>query len=140
MKKLVLFYSYTGSSKRFAEKLAQAEGAELEEVRTLKRPGTVSAYVFGSFGAMRHKKARIHQLTKDPNLYDSLILVMPIWAANPAPAFNSILDQLPAGASFDLYLVSGGGQSSREKVTAYIEQRGYQLTGYHDIVQSTIDE
>ena len=135
MKTLILFYSYTGNSKRFAENLSKKIDADIEEVKTDKRPGTIAAYVFGSFSAMRQKSVIIKPIQADISQYDHFILIAPIWAGNPAPAFNSMIDNLSAKKSVELYLISGSGNSNKDKISSYVENKGFKIFAYHDIKQ-----
>jgi len=140
MKTLILFYSYTGNSKRFAENLSKKIGADIEEVKTDKRPGTIAAYVFGSFSAMRQKSVIIKPIQADISQYEHFILIAPIWAGNPAPAFNSMIDNLSAKKSVELYLISGSGNSNRDKISSYVEDKGFKIFDYHNIKQNTIND
>ena len=140
MKTLILFYSYTGNSKRFAENLSKKIGADIEEVKTEKRPGTIAAYVLGSFSAMQQKSVIIKPIQTDLSQYDSFVLIAPIWAGNPAPAFNSMIDNLSAKKSVELYLISSSGNSNKDKISSYVENKGFQILDYHDIKQNTISE
>jgi len=140
MKTLILFYSYTGSSKRFAENLSKKIGADIEEVKTDKRPGTIAAYVLGSFSAMRQKSVIIKPIQTDLSQYDHFILIAPIWAGNPAPAFNSMIGNLPAKKSVELYLISSSGNSNKDKISSYVENKGFKILDYHDIKQNTIND
>jgi len=135
MKTLILFYSYTGNSKRFAENLSKKIDADIEEVKTDKRPGTIAAYVLGSFSAMRQKSVIIKPIQADISQYDHFILIAPIWAGNPAPAFNSMIDNLSAKKSVELYLISGSGNSNKDKISSYVENKGFKIFDYHDIKQ-----
>jgi len=140
MKTLILFYSYTGNSKRFAENLSKKIGADIEEVKTNKRPGTIAAYVLGSFAAIRQKSVIIEQIQTDLSQYDRFILIAPIWAGNPAPAFNSMIDNLSAKKSVELYLISGSGNSNKDKISSFVESKGFKIFDYHDIKQNTIND
>ena len=135
MKTLILFYSYTGNSKRFAENLSKKIDADIEEVKTDKRPGTIAAYVLGSFSAMRQKSVIIKPIQADISQYDHFILIAPIWAGNPAPAFNSMIDNLSAKKSVELYFISGSGNSNKDKISSYVENKGFKIFAYHDIKQ-----
>jgi len=135
MKTLILFYSYTGNSKRFAENLSKKIDADIEEVKTDKRPGTIAAYVLGSFSAMRQKSVIIKPIQADISQYDHFILIAPIWAGNPAPAFNSMIDNLSAKKSVELYLISGSGNSNKDKISSCVENKGFKIFAYHDIKQ-----
>ena len=140
MKTLILFYSYTGNSKRFAENLSKKIGADIEEVKTEKRPGTIAAYVLGSFSAMRQKSVIIKPIQTDLSQYDRFVLIAPIWAGNPALAFNSMIDNLSSKKSVELYLISSSGNSNKDKISSYVENKGFQILDYHDIKQNTISE
>lgn len=133
MKTIVMYYSYTGNAKRIAQQMAEKMGAELYEIKEQKRPGTVSAYIFGSFQAMRQKTTPITPLSVDLSAYDKIIFVAPIWAGMPAPAFNSCIALLPAGKEVELHIVSGSGNSNKEKVIALIERKGCAVSNYIDI-------
>jgi len=135
MKTLILFYSYTGNSKRFAENLSKKIGADIEEVKTDKRPGTIAAYVLGSLSAMRQKSVIIKPIQADIRQYDHFILIAPIWAGNPAPAFNSMIDKLSAKKSVELYFISGSGNSNKDKISSNVENKGFKIFDYHDIKQ-----
>lgn len=138
MKTLIMFYSYTGNGKTFAQKLSEEKGADIEEVKTEKRPGTVSAYVAGSLSAIRQKPKKILPIKKNLNEYDNFVLVAPIWANSPAPAFNSVMDILPKGKNVELFLISASGNSDKEKLTSFVQGKGFNITGYHDIKQRDI--
>lgn len=134
MSSLVLYYSYSGHTRQIAEELASKESADIAEIKDLKRPGTFKAYTAGSFAAIRGKAWEIQPLDADPAKYDKLILLAPIWAGNPAPAFNAVLEKLPAGKDVSLKMVSGGGKSGcRARLEAIVENKGCALEGYEDI-------
>lgn len=140
MKTLVLFYSYTGNTRALAQRLAKAQNADLEEVQTLKRPGTVAAYVLGSFAAMRHKPAAIQPIKAELAAYDRIELLFPIWASNPAPAFYSVLAALPAGKTVGLHMVSGSGASNQERISALVQERFCTVAEYKDYTSSAAQE
>lgn len=134
MSTLILYYSYTGNCATFAHELAgSTENATVEEVRTVTRSGTLATYTLGAFRAMGGKTTDIHPISADPAAFDSVILVAPIWAGNPAPAFNNMLAALPKGKELTLYMVSGGGSCSQEKITARVESAGFKIAAFHNI-------
>ena len=134
MKTLVLFYSYSGNSKRLANELAAKESADIAEIKDVKRPGTLKAYSVGCFAAMRGKAWPIQPLSADLSDYERLILFAPIWAGNPAPAFNAVLELLPAGKPVEVKLVSGSGESNcEERLKGIITNKGCSLDGFENI-------
>lgn len=97
MKTIVVYFSYTGKTKELAEKIAAAEEAELLPLTLQKRRGNFLTYTVGSFSARQHKKAKLNLFNTDFSRYDRVIIAMPIWAGNPAPAMNNILPLIQSG-------------------------------------------
>ena len=134
MNTLVLFYSYSGKTKAVAEELAQKESAAIVEIKDAKRPGIFKAFTAGCPSAMKGKSWAIQPLAVNLAEYARLILLAPIWASNPPPAFNAILDQLPSGKTVAVKMVSASGKSKcRERLDAVIQSRGSILESFEDI-------
>lgn len=57
-KTIVIYYSYTGTTKMLAEEMAEKEQADLQAVEDVNRLGTLGAYTVGIFRALRMKRAR----------------------------------------------------------------------------------
>jgi flavodoxin len=135
MKTLVIYYSYTGKTKRIAEDLAKKESADLIEVKEKKPRSKFNAYVFGSFAARGQKQAELQPFSSDFSAYDKIIIAMPIWAGYPAPAMNTIISLLPKDKKIELIMTSGSGssQSTSEKTKALIEAKGCTVIKYEDI-------
>lgn len=135
MKTLVIFYSYTGKTRELASKKAAETGADIIEVKERKKRSKFNAYVVGCFQAMKQKKAIIEPIDTDLNAYEKIIILMPIWAGHPAPAFNNIIEILPAGRQVELIMTSGSGNSgsSAEKIKAMIKVRGCEVVKYIDV-------
>lgn len=135
MNTLVLYYSYSGKTERIATEHAEQIGAHCIALKDQKLPSTVSAYVFGSFRAMRRKLAKLQPVSIDWEKYDNVVIALPIWAGNPAPAFQNICQMLPGGKAVTLLFTSGGGDSSssKEKSIQAITDRGCEVVQYKDI-------
>ena len=134
MNTLVLFYSYSGKTKANAEELAVKESAAIVEIKDTKRPGKLKAYTAGCFSAMKGKSWPIDPLHVNLAEYDRLILLAPIWANNPPPAFNAFLELLPKGKTVAVKMVSASGKSKcRERLDAIIKNRGSIMESFEDI-------
>ena len=134
MKTLILFYSYSGKTKAIAERLAAAEAADIKEIKDAKPLGKLKAYTAGIIAAGSGKAWQIKPLEVNLEGYDNLILLAPIWAGNPAPAFNSVLGLLPKGKTVAVKMVSMSGKSScRERLEAAIKSRGSIMKSFEDI-------
>ena len=138
MNTLVLFYSYSGKTKAIAGELAAKEAAVLSEIKDDKRPGILKAFTAGCYSAIKGKSWAIQAPNVNLAEYDRLILLAPIWANNPPPAFNAVLEQLPSGKTVAVKMVSESGKSKcRERLDAVIQSRGSILESFEDIKCST---
>jgi flavodoxin len=139
MKTLIIYYSYSGKTKVFAEKKAHELDAKACQVMEKKARSKFNAYVLGSHAAMRQKQSGIIPLDVDLMDYDKIVIAGPIWAGLPAPAVNSIISLLPTGKEVEVYFTSGSGKSKgQEKVKNLILEKGCSVSGYHDIKESEI--
>jgi len=94
MKTAVLYFSRTGNSKRVAEKIAQklhGETACITDEESWKGPGGFAR------GAMFAAKWEITHPVVSPIVdykgCDRIVIIGPVWAANPAPAVYSLIMQ-----------------------------------------------
>jgi len=134
MKTLVLFYSYSGHTRKAATSYAEKESADISEIKDERRPGMLKAYSAGCFAALRGKAWPIQRLDVDMAVYQRIHLLAPVWAGNPPPAFNAILEQVPEGKSISVVMVSASGKSNcQERITALIKAHGSTLESFTDI-------
>ena len=135
MKTIILFYSFSGKTKKLAGQKANELKADIEEVIEVKKSSLFKAFTVGAFGAIRRKKSEIQPIKAGLGNYDQIIIMVPVWAANPAPVFNNMVELLPSGKKVELVMVSGGGgtRKSAEKTKALIAARGCEVVGYTDV-------
>lgn len=135
MNTIVLYYSFTGYTRRAAQELAEQLGADLVELKETKPRSKPGAFIFGSLAAIRQKESDLQPVCIDWDNYGHVALLSPIWAGNPTPAFNAIVSRLPAGKQVTLVFTSGGGssQATRKSVIAQIQARGSEVVEYKDI-------
>jgi len=133
MRTVVIYYSYSGSTKKIAEEKAEKESSDIFEVKDVKKPGKFYAYTVGCFKAMRGKKMKIEPVTIDFSRYEKIIILSPIWAWNNVPQINNILDMLPAGKKVEFVAVSASSGGKKERISEIITNRGCELLNYTDI-------
>ena len=138
MKELVLFYSYSGHTKKAAEKFAQENNFDICEVLDKKRPNKFVAYTAGCFKAMKGSGREIKPLTINETPvkfedYEIINIFAPIWAGHPAPSMNGALKLIPAGTKIKLFMVSQSGNSSKDGISKRVESLGLEIVGYEDI-------
>ncbi len=134
MKTLVLFYSYSGHTKRLADELAAKEACDIAQITDVRRPGKLKAYSAGCLAAIKGKAWSIQPLSADFSNYDRLILLSPVWAGNPPPAVNAAIELFPAGKSVEVKMISGSGKCGcEERLSGVITNKGSTLAGFENI-------
>ena len=134
MSTLVIYYTYSGRTKAIAEELAVTEPADIVEIKEVRRPGKLKAYTAGIVSSIKGSAWPVQPLDADFSKYDKLIMLSPVWAGNPAPAFNAMLKQLPSGKAISIKMVSRSGESDcRDRLEAIIKEAGGELVDFEDI-------
>ncbi len=134
MKKLVLFYSFEGNTKRIAENIAKAIDADLLE---LKPKNEISSkgfmkYVWGGRAAMMKTQPELCPLDQDVQRYDLIFIGTPVWAWTFAPPLNTFFATHPLiNKKVALFCCHGGGKGKVfEKMKAALT--GNQILGEID--------
>ena len=138
MNSVILYYSYSGHTKKIVKKLAKTQGAELIEIQTVKHHGKFLTYLLDCPRAMRHKSVPIQPITQDLSGYDLITLAAPVWAGNPAPAFNAAVALLPKHKNVQVIMVSAGGSTTKNEdaIKKHIRAQGCSVVAYKDMKQS----
>ena len=146
MKSVIVYYSYSGNTKKVAGVLAEAlrkkgETEELELV-ALDEPGSF----LGQCGrAFRHMEARIQDVNFDLSKYDLICFGTPVWAFGPTPALNTYLDKCSGiqGKEVILFSTYGSG-AGKDKCLDYMQKilSGKGATGFKrfSIQQGKVDK
>lgn len=111
MHPIVIYYSYGGNTRRMAEKISKALGADIAEIKT------VSPYT-GSYEQVVDQGQRevdsgfmpeIQPLPMDLEQYDTVILGTPVWWYTFAPAMKTFLHRNSlAGKTVHSFATNGG--------------------------------
>ena len=112
LKILVVYYSFEGSTKLIAERIAQETGADLLELKPKKdvRSKGFMKYVWGGRQASMKEKPELMVFDKDPLDYDLIYLGTPVWAFTYAPAVRSFLVTVKlTGKKIALFCCCDGG-------------------------------
>ena len=136
MKKLVMYFSLYGKTKKIAEtKYKDMKADLLVEVKETKKRSKFNVMVSGRLEAMQGKKSEIEPLNINFSEYGTIVIFMPLWGGNPAPALNSIIDLIPEGKQIELYITSAKGESvkSADNTSNQFQKRGSLVTKYVDL-------
>lgn len=95
MKRLILYYSYGGNTKKIAELIQRTVGGDIEEIKTVKPyTGDYMAVVDqGKREVDSGYMPEIQPLLVNIGEYDQIILGSPVWWYTFAPAVKTFLSQ-----------------------------------------------
>lgn len=117
MKKLVVYYSHTGSSELVAKTLEE-KGYEIrraEEKKKLPKSFFWSMMV-GGFRAGTAQKGKLVDYNPDVSEYDEIVIATPIWNGLPTPVLNSIIDKTDFGDKKLCFVFSAGSGEAPKTV------------------------
>ena len=144
MKELVLFYSYSGNTKKAAQKFGEENSCDICEVLDEKKPGKLAAFIPGIVKALKGGGRKIKPLiiiNEQSSFqngvkfedYGAVNVFAPIWAGHPAPSMNTALKMLPGGTKIKLFMVSQSGESAKDNISKRVQAMGLEIVGYEDI-------
>jgi DNA-binding transcriptional ArsR family regulator len=90
----VIFYSYSGITRRIAEGIRNASGCDLIEVKARTPYTSFSVYTKGVLRSRKEACDAIEPAEIDVSGYDLLIIGTPVWVSKPAPPANAAVRAL----------------------------------------------
>ncbi len=123
MKTLVAYYSLEGNTALVANAIAQALGADVLKLETVKPFPTsgFKKFFIGGMSVVLKRKPALKNGTVDMKKYDNIILGSPMWAGAFASPINSFIAQNAISDKTVALFVCRGG-SDTEKCFAKIKQ------------------
>lgn len=93
MKKLVVFYSRTGTTRKLGHKLAKFLKCDFEEIKDTKDRNGALGYLKAGRDATLKKLTVIKPIKKNPDKYDLIIIGTPVWAWTISPAIRTYIHE-----------------------------------------------
>lgn len=112
MKSIIIYYSYSGNTRKVADILCERLKQKGEvEIIDLQARDESRAFLGQCQRAFRHVKANIATVNFDLSGYDLVCFGTPVWAFGPAPAMNTYLEKCfgLGGKRIILFVTYGGG-------------------------------
>lgn len=116
MSTLVVYFSFTGSTKFIAEKIAETMNADIAQLKTSKEyPAEgFKKYFWGGKSVIFGEKPDLVNGPIDWNRYDTIIIGTPVWAGSFAPPIKSFISQYKIrGKRIALFASHGGGGAKK---------------------------
>ncbi len=79
MKRLVVYYSRTGFTKKVGELISNEINCDFEEIYDRKKRSGILGYIRAGRDAKHGKLTVIKEIEKNPQLYELIILGTPVW-------------------------------------------------------------
>lgn len=134
MSSIIVFYSFGGSTRKFANEMANEKKLDILEITEKKKRNIITAFIPGCVQAGKGSASKINEIEKDFGKYDEIVLAGPIWASNPAPALYSFIENyLPEGKKIKVYLLSQSGTSEHEIISKKIQDKKCELIEIVDV-------
>lgn len=125
MKSLIVYYSYTGNTRKIAERLKDILSRKGEaEIYQLKPIDESNNFFVQAIRAFAGKRAQLPDLKFDLSSYDLICLGTPVWAFAPTPAINTFLDKCKNldGKDAICFTTYGSGTGVKRCINTMIER------------------
>lgn len=95
MKTLIVYYSFDGSTKLMAEKMAEASDADLLAIKPKEEIAThgFMKFVWGGRQAMMKAQPELLPIDKNAVDYDLIVVGTPVWAWTYTPPIRTFFEQ-----------------------------------------------
>ena len=123
MKSIIIYYSYTGNTKKIASVLSEylKEKSEVQSIE-LKDLNENGKFFHQAAKAFRHKRAEIGPVNFDLTDYNLICLGTPVWAFAPVPAINTYSDKCFGIEDKDIILFTTyGSGTGNERCLNYMQ-------------------
>jgi flavodoxin len=108
-KVLVVYYSKSGTTRALATAIAQATGADIEEIVETRRRDGVAGYMRSLIEAIRRQQPPIELAKMDPSAYDLVLIGSPVWANSiPSPVRSYLTANKARLANVAFFCTLGG--------------------------------
>jgi len=91
MKKLVIYYSRTGITRKVADAIGREMKCEIAEITENKNRLGILGYIACGREALKKICPRINRFSIDPNNYDMIVIGTPVWAGKMASPVRTFI-------------------------------------------------
>jgi flavodoxin len=111
---LVVYFSRSGHTQQLAKEIARQCGADLEEIRGMGSLKGFWGYWRSGWQVLTRAEPPIAPSSKDPALYDTVVIGTPIWIQHPAPAVRTWVRRHAAEFRQVAFFCTEGGNGDRQ--------------------------
>ena len=135
---LVAYFSYSGTTKGVAEKIAESTGGTLFEINTVKTYSNV--YTESNREIRRNERPELSSAVADMDKYDIVFVGFPVWwHATPAP-INTFLESYDLKDKLIIPFCTSGGSEMDEPLPTFLDScDGIAVYGGKRVGSSEVD-
>ena len=142
MKCALVYYSYSGVTKKVIQDMNKIISGTVIEVTPDKPYNTLTAYSFGCKRARYEEADPVSPSSIDLAPYDHVIIACPVWAWKPAPPVNGAIQSLKNGKGKTASIIcTAGGQvgDSLDVMRKALEKQGIEVTGELGLIPADLE-
>ena len=136
-KTLILYYSLTGNTKACSEALQKALGADILEIKDLRKRSGKWGFFKTAIASLSGKHTKIEPENPDFSPYSNIILGSPIWTGKLSMAIRTFIDKNNFdGKKVVLFTTTNAFEEEKykEKSRNLIRKAGGDVVGYYQVL------
>ena len=110
MKTLVIYYSRSGNTRMVARRIADALGAQIEELTDLVDRKGILGYLRSGREAFLGRRVKLNTIANDLSSYDLVIIGTPVWNASLSSPIRTFLQDHAAALPRVAFFCTLGGR------------------------------
>lgn len=139
----IIYHSYSGITRALAEKIHEACGGSLVEVKEKQGYSSLTAYTLGCYRAMKEESDPIEPESIDVSATGLVVIGTPVWAYKATPAINAAIGALKGCAGKKAIIFATCGSSAKETLPILaksLEAKGVTVVGQHVLTRKEIGD
>ena len=134
---LILYYSLTGNTRASCEALHEALGADILEVKDLRKRSGKWGFFKTAFASLFGKHTKIEPMHPDLSPYPNIILGSPIWTGKLSMAIRTLVDKNSfEGKKVVIFTTTNAFEKEKytEKSRNLVRKAGGEVVGYYQVL------
>ena len=140
MSTLVVYFSRTGTTKRVAESIAKALGADIEAIHEPADRRGIRGYARSALDASMSRWVPIAPLGHDPTRYDLVVVGSPVWVASLSAPVRAFLARYAHRLPKLAFFVTMGGSGDRRVLRQMSQVAGAEPAAALTLTQRDVEQ
>ena len=143
MKTSIIYHSYSGITRGIAQKIQEACGGNLVEVKLKQNYSSLTAYTLGCYRAMKEECDPIEPEIIDVSASDLIVIGTPVWAFKATPAINAAIAALKGCDGKKAVIFATCGSSAKDTLPILkkaLEAKGVTVAGQFVLTRKEIGD